>query len=69
MWDADRGQNIVLFTMVIFWMLLMLLGIAQNDWQLGPAAVFGLVFVICILYSWVWFFMHPKPSLKREGSG
>jgi hypothetical protein len=66
-WNAGNGQNWALFVMMIFWTLLILLGIVQSDWQLGPAAVFGLVFVICILYSWVWFFMHPKkPQSKPE---
>jgi hypothetical protein len=62
-WDAgSMTQNMALFIMMLFFGLLVLLGIATTgQWDLST--VFGIVFIICVLSSWVTFFMQ-SPGAK-----
>lgn len=67
-WDAGKNQNIVLFIMVLSWTLLILLGIVQSQYynfEWSPASVVGLIFVVCILPSWISFFLR-KPSKSSK---
>jgi K+-sensing histidine kinase KdpD len=52
-WNAGTGQNTALFIMILFWALIILLAIAQTNWQWNAGTIIGLIFMIGILYTWV----------------
>ena len=64
-WETGSlGQNLALFIMMIFWTLLIITAIIQtpySHWDWNPSTVVGLIFVIGIMYTWVFSFMHKKP--------
>ena len=72
-WDAGFGQNIALFVMVLFWVLLIAIAIIQSqyyNWVWNLQSIVGLVFVIGIMYTWVWSFFYKKhqpPAKETEG--
>jgi 1,4-dihydroxy-2-naphthoate octaprenyltransferase len=65
-WDAGKNQNMALFIMVLSWALLMLFGIVQTNFQWNVSAVVGLIFVIGILYTWTFSFIHKKPKIRLD---
>jgi 1,4-dihydroxy-2-naphthoate octaprenyltransferase len=64
-WDSSVGQNAALFVMVLFWALLILVAIAQTNWQWNLLPILGLIFVIGILYTWVASFMRGTGVHKK----
>jgi hypothetical protein len=52
-WNAGTGQNTALFIMILFWALIILLAIAQTNWQWNAGTIIGLIFMIGILCTWV----------------
>jgi hypothetical protein len=69
-WNAGFGQNLALFIMMLFWMLLILLAIIQTNWNWNFGTVVGLIFVICVSYGWVLFFMRSgsRSNLSKTRS-
>jgi hypothetical protein len=46
--------------MVLFWTLLILLAIGETNWQWDLGTVFGIIFVTCVLLSWIAFFFGGR---------
>jgi hypothetical protein len=52
--------------MVLFWTLLILLAIGETNWQWDLGTVFGIIFVTCVLLSWIAFFIRTNPAKTKE---
>jgi hypothetical protein len=65
-WDAGSNQNAALFIMMLFWALLILLVVAQTNWQWNLPTIFGLIFIIGVLDTWIISFTWRRKP-RQEG--
>lgn len=69
-WNAGFGRSTVVFVMMLFWFLLILLGITQTSWRINAPAIVGLVFFGGCLYTWcLGFYYRLKKSMIKDKRG
>jgi hypothetical protein len=61
-WSSSFGQSTAVFIMMIFWFLLILLGVTQQPWRINAPAIIGLIF-----FGGCFGFYHRLKGLEAVG--